>query len=306
MSVQRVNFYQPQFHVKQDYLSARFFPLYAAALAIALFTASSVLKGMEKKLSNELSTVQGEMAAVSSQLEELSKRFREIPKDDSLEGKVASMEQELDRKEKVITLLAGRQLGNPDGFSPMLMGLARNPVKGVWLNTMMFRRGGNDYILTGKARKTELLPEFIDQLLEQPGFTGHPLKALMVGLPSPNADQLDFVLSTHDVGELRTILKSLKEQAKGEGKGGEGKDGEKGDDKGGAREGMTPFVMPGLQNLPPGMAPPVMLPPGMLPQGIEALLPPLPLPLPIPMKPQPPADGAPPQPPAPPPPEAKQ
>ncbi|MBF0286081.1 MAG: hypothetical protein HQL51_16655 [Magnetococcales bacterium] len=263
MIPQRINFYQPQFHPQRDYLSARYYPLYAGGLILVLALFSLVLMHKQSGLKAKIQGLRNEKASIELSMVELGRNMQEIPKDDALESRTLAREQELNRREDELKILTGLHPGNVEGFSPMLEGLARTVGKGIWLTAVILEQGGREFAVAGRAVRQELIPGFVERLVTDPGFLGRSIQSLEVGASTDGeGDEVMFVLGNIPREEIKKRLEAMTAQGKAEGESKEGNSA-KGEEGKGAGAGGAP-----VRNLPPGLVKPKMLPPGMLPKEL--------------------------------------
>ena len=73
-------------------------------------------------------------------------------------------------KQQLIVLLSNKTLFNTTGFSPVMEGLAKAIVKGMWLTRITLQKGGAVIALSGQTVSSALVPTFVKNLESNPAF----------------------------------------------------------------------------------------------------------------------------------------
>lgn len=169
---QQVNLYLPIFRqrravfstVAMVQLSAVFL---SGLLAIYLF---GVYQG--RALDRQLARLEAAAAAEETSVERLRKRYPTPTRSRILERELAQLERERAEKAQLVELLSEDELGNSQGFSAYLSGLARQRIDGLWLTLVHLEDGGRQVGLRGVAVRDPLVPRFIARLAGIEAFLG--------------------------------------------------------------------------------------------------------------------------------------
>ncbi len=111
------------------------------------------------------------------------------------------LERERNAKKQVLRLLTGDAAGNRRGFSGHLEGLARRPVKGLWLSGIRIAAGGDRLALQGSTLQADLVPQFLEALSSELAFAGHEFLTLRMERPEKDPVRIDFDLQTKPEGQ---------------------------------------------------------------------------------------------------------
>jgi len=113
-----------------------------------------------------------------------------------LDRRIARLTAERRAKGHVLNLLAGRAVGNTDGFSAYLEGLARQTQSGVWLRRIAIRGGGNDLTLAGSALDPKLVPRYLKRLSAQAPYKGTAFRTFKMSRRTDAGPSVDFAVGT--------------------------------------------------------------------------------------------------------------
>lgn len=198
--MQQINLYQPE-----RYAAPR---LAAANALLAVIVVSVALVALYYGFGSwQLNNARGDLAHAKTLVGELGKRSDSLTQlvkqrkpSVALESKAKRLEQDLAAKRMVLNLLTGDSAGNRVGFSGHLEGLARRPLKGLWLTGISIENGGRHLALRGNALSPDLLPRYLELLSEEKAFAGQEFQTLQMERPTPDAPAVEFQLRTVPAG----------------------------------------------------------------------------------------------------------
>jgi hypothetical protein len=188
---QQINLYNPIFLKQRKIFSAATMAqalvvIVAAALAFAAFAHYQV-----RHLADEVQRGEARLKAEEARFARLSSEFGARTKSAELEADMKRAEAELKGRESVVALLESGALGatldQGGGVSSYLRALARQTLDGLWLTG--FELAGEDMMLTGRALRGDLLPEYLRRLGREQVMQGRQFALLDMREPKPAADQ---------------------------------------------------------------------------------------------------------------------
>ena len=196
---QEVNLYLPVFRqrravfstVAMVQLSAVFL---AGLLAIHLF---GVYQG--RVLDRELARLEAAAVSEAASLERLRARYPRPTRSRILERELAQLEREQLQKARLVELLSDDDLGNSDGFSAYLAGLARQRIHGLWLTWVQLDAGGRQVGLRGVAVRDPLVPQFITRLSKVEAFRGTEFSEVHLWRQQARDREVRFAVRTADL-----------------------------------------------------------------------------------------------------------
>jgi Tfp pilus assembly protein PilN len=167
---QEVNLYLPHLRPQMDWLSP-VNSLFAIGAAI-IFLGLLVLLGWQQntRLQSDIATIQQQMQSVEQQISVMSSK---LPKSQArqLDRQIAEVRQQIVRRQRIKTLVESQNLGNADGFSSQMEGLARRLPAKLYLEGFRLEAGGGLVSLQGRTVKAQSVPLYIGQLQKEPAFT---------------------------------------------------------------------------------------------------------------------------------------
>lgn len=186
---QQINLYNPIFLKQKKIFAATTMAqalavILAGALAFAAFAAYQV-----RKLEAEVKSGEALAKAEEARLASVKVEFAARRPSTALAEEVQRRERDLKVRDDIIGLLSGGGLGDSGGVSPYLRALARQNLNGLWLTG--FELTGKDMILSGRALRAELVPEYLRRLGREPVMQGRQFAMLSMHEPKQEADKGD-------------------------------------------------------------------------------------------------------------------
>ncbi len=197
---QQVNLYQLRFQKVRP-------PLAAGLLARGMLGALGVLllvfghaEWRARDAGARLESLHALRASESTRLVELATLYPAREVDAALEGEVAGLELERAAKTRLLGLLSNQGLGNTDGFSAQMSGIARRRVDGLWLRELRIEAGGSELALVGSALDAELVPRFLRNLGQEETFAGRDFRRLHIERSNDEPGRIDWSVHTRPEG----------------------------------------------------------------------------------------------------------
>lgn len=195
--MQQINLYQDQFRVRRDRLDARHL---AAALVLLLVVLAGVTAWLQfdtRQVAERAASRQAERDGLEQEVLALQSRLDERTTAAGAQADAtARLRQELAAKQRVLEYLESGPIARRDGFSAHLHGLARRVVDDLWLERIVFERGGDRLRLEGHALRAGGVPQMIAALGDEAVYSGHAFRSLVIERPADAEWRVDFVLSS--------------------------------------------------------------------------------------------------------------
>jgi len=182
---QQINLYNPIFLKQRKIFSATTMAqalgaILVGAIAFAVFAGYQVAR-----LESEVKRGEARVKAEEARLARVSAEFSARKQNAALAEEVKQSERDLKVREDIVALLSGGALGEAGGVSPYLRALARQNLDGLWLTG--FELAGKDMILSGRALRADLLPEYLRRLGREPAMQGRQFAMLSMQEPRMDA-----------------------------------------------------------------------------------------------------------------------
>ncbi len=203
---QYINLYQPQFHKQSGPLSARRLVQACVLVFVGLLLVYAYTLWQLAPVKQDIARLQTQQAAATQQLVQQAQQFAPVKKDALLAREIERLSKELASKKAILDLPSVEAFGNNQGFSPYLIGLARQRVEGMWLTGININAGGAELELFGSTLAPDLVPAFLQQLSKEPAFTGREFKTLSLERAETGTAKLNFTLRTSDMMEAKAAV----------------------------------------------------------------------------------------------------
>ncbi|MDQ2075219.1 MSHA biogenesis protein MshI [Marinimicrobium sp. ABcell2] len=192
--MQQINLYLPEFRPNRKPVRAVHmgWALLAAAVLLVLISLWSSYRtgGLANQVAQEeqkLNELQGQVATLQQQQPRL--------RGPGLETEVERLQQEIRRRERIKALIAQQNMGNAEGFSGQLQGLARQSMEDLALEWFSLQQGGGYVELGGRVRTADLVPLYLQRLRQEDSFAGARFGVLDMGRDESTAPGLEFNLT---------------------------------------------------------------------------------------------------------------
>jgi MSHA biogenesis protein MshI len=175
---QQINLY-----LKIERKQVQRFSAYTVLLGMGVVAAVLLLVCVGIGISNRtieqsMAQQQVEKAQLQKTVEELRSNLRQLADVRELDEAITRLGSDVQTKRRIIDKLASMPDKANSGFSGLMSALARAPVNGMWLTAISFAEGGVDVALKGESRTPELVPAYLQQLSNQPVFSGRRFSVL--------------------------------------------------------------------------------------------------------------------------------
>lgn len=178
---QQINLYNPIF-LKQKKIFAASTMAQALAVILVGALAFAAFAGYQvRKLDAEVKSGAALAKAEEARLASVKVEFAARTPSAALAEEVGRRERELKMREDIIGLLSGGGLSDAGALSPYLRALARQNLNGLWLTG--FELTGKDMVLSGRALRAELVPEYLRRLGREPVMQGRQFAMLSMQEP---------------------------------------------------------------------------------------------------------------------------
>jgi len=87
-----------------------------------------------------------------------------------LDREMTRLASEIERRQAISRLISGQNLGNQEGFSSSMQGLARHSNESLYLQSFALRQGGGLVSLQGEVREAHFLPAYLKALQGDKSF----------------------------------------------------------------------------------------------------------------------------------------
>lgn len=191
--MQQINLYIAEFHPQRQWLTARHCAqLWGAVLGVGLLIA--IAQGwLGHRLRIEANALQTQVLDEQRALEADQAQLALRKPSPALNSELERSNAEEVAKTELLQALQAGDLSGKEGYTRVLVSLARNTMEGLWLTNIEIAAA--DVNLKGTTRKADFVPVYIDKIVGDSGFGPREYRSLK--LQSEDSGLLTFELRGH-------------------------------------------------------------------------------------------------------------
>lgn len=169
--LQQINLYEepPEPDIWRDYSP---FPQVGAGLVLILALVYAFTLWSHWALQDQLDQVQQQYQLGQQNIDKLKQQLPAPVVDEALLGEVSALVEQEKAGRELLKALNVERIGNADGFSDYIEGLARRNIDGLWFTRIELQQGGSWIGLQGQTTKPASVPMLIRNLGQEPVFGG--------------------------------------------------------------------------------------------------------------------------------------
>lgn len=197
---QQINLYQPIFRKQKKVFSAVAM-LQVSAIALVMFMLTGGYSYLQlNRLKQQETVAANNLFRIHQQIEELEAKSKDNTTSKLLEAEINRITREIEQKKNVASLLTKGSFANTAGFSGYFEAIARQHVSGTWLTTITIGDGGSILNMRGITYSAELVPVYLQRLLQEEVFTGASFNVLGMVRSANNPEEISFHAGTNNRG----------------------------------------------------------------------------------------------------------
>jgi len=175
---QQINLYLKIDRQRVDRFNVNSVLLGVAALVMLLAVACASIGFDNHSLQQQLLQRQAELESLKKDVNTSRETLRQLSDVRELDEAIIRLERDAQMKHRIIDKLSAMPEESNSGFSGLLAALGKTLVSGMWFTAIHFDDGGENVALKGESRTPDLLPAYLQQLSEQPAFSGRRFSVL--------------------------------------------------------------------------------------------------------------------------------
>lgn len=199
--IQNINLYQPILRKQPKVFSAATMAQIGAGIVAVMLALSGYSAYKVRALESSVAAVEMRKASLQKQITDARAKYEARSSSTLLESELRRVSDEVENRKKIATLLKRGPLSNTGGFSGHLESLAGHHATGTWLTQIVFREGGDWISLAGVALAPELVPVYLQRLLDAPAFQGSRFNVLELAVSEEDPQQILFQVGTTPEGK---------------------------------------------------------------------------------------------------------
>lgn len=201
MSIQQVNLYTEAFRPQKIVLPLSQIVLIAALLIAVLVGLSFWLSARADYLAMQADEKVAKAEALSATVQDLAAKVALLKQDESLVRHNEQLKAQIEAREQMLLTLGTVALRDSGGFSPYLIGLARQKHENLWLSRIHISSSGNSLHLEGEASRADAIPAYLQKLNAEDVFEGHAFSVFELNADEEQSRILHFTLQSSNAPE---------------------------------------------------------------------------------------------------------
>jgi hypothetical protein len=206
--MQQVNLYTEAFRPKKVVLPLEhiiLLPVLAIILVVAASFGLSYFLGIE---SQEVTALQSKNETMAVRLESLEARANKQRKDESLVFANQRLNAKLLARQQMIDMLDTVVVKDDEGFSNILVSLARQKLSKLWLSSIYIGSSGKEMHIEGQTLNADLVPEYLQSLRKESSFLGRAFTLFELEKHSSRKHWINFSLRSEALKAQPEVLLS--------------------------------------------------------------------------------------------------
>lgn len=197
---QQVNLYTQELRPRKEVLQAGALMTLVAVLLVALGVVFAVIGYQNSELEARVSALESQAQTLEQNVAQLSERVSARQPAPEIQDALDRVTETLARRQKLLERVEGLILNDGRRFSPQMAALARQIPKDVWLTGIRLDAQPSLVTIEGRARSGALVPAYLENLGNEPVFTGQTFGAFRLTRPEEGR-WIEFHVATERAGE---------------------------------------------------------------------------------------------------------
>jgi len=192
--MQQINLYTDDFRPKRVVLSLEQILLLPLITVVVLALLSYWLHVNVEQTKSDISEQESKKTSLQVKLDKLEAKARLQRRDESLVAANKRLSETLGARQKMVGMLDTVVVKDDEGFSSILISLARQKVDGLWLKEIHIGASGKEMTLKGSTTKASAVPGYLQNLRQESSFIGRSFTLFELGQDPERRALVDFVL----------------------------------------------------------------------------------------------------------------
>lgn len=191
--MQQINLYLPEFQPNREPMRSvhMLWGLVLFLVLLVVFSLYTANANKQKGLAVENSRQQ--LEATKSRLMDLEQQ-RPQQNLAQLDAEIVRLQNELQRRQQILGVIADKKLGNNSGYSAHLYALGEQALESISLQAFSLQQGGAYIEFAGKTLAADQVPFYIQRLRTQPAFAEASFGVLRI-TPASSGGAFDFFVA---------------------------------------------------------------------------------------------------------------
>jgi len=202
--MQQINLYTDDFRPKKVVLSLEQILLLPLITIVVLALLTYWLHLNLEQTKKDISEQESKKTSLQVRVDKLEARARLQIKDESLVAANNRLSETLGARQKMVGMLDTVVVKDDEGFSNILISLARQKITGLWIKEIHIGVSGKEMTLKGTTSNASAVPGYLQNLRKEASFVGRSFTLFELGQDAENHNLVDFTLRS----ELKLVTGS--------------------------------------------------------------------------------------------------
>jgi len=207
--MQQVNLYTDAFKPPKVKLPLEQLILFPCLLLVLLILSSFAFNAYLQKQQGKLAELQVKNSAMTERLSVLNAKAEKQRQDDSLIASNQRLQQTLEAREGMLATLDQVVLKESEGFSAILIALARQRESGLWLTGIHLGGEQHQMVLEGVTTQAELVPGYLQKLRQEASLLGRKFSIFELNAHETQSKWLNFSLKAEQDDKSNLLVQPV-------------------------------------------------------------------------------------------------
>ncbi|MBW4936507.1 PilN domain-containing protein [Marinobacter sp. F4206] len=198
---QQVNLYVQELRPRKEKLQAGMLLGLVAVLVMGLIVTGTVVHYQNNRLENQVHVLELQNMSVEQDIVRLSEAVSARQPAPEVREALERVTDTLMRRQRLLERVESLVLDDGGRFSPQMAALARQIPEDVWLTGIRLNGLQAKVTIEGRARSSALVPAYLENLGEEPAFSGKTFGAFRLSRPETGR-WIEFHVATERSGEV--------------------------------------------------------------------------------------------------------
>lgn len=204
--MQQINLFTEAFRPQKVYLSLLQMVLALAACVLLLIALSIWLNVRLDGALQQVNSASAKTAHMQTKVDELAAQAALLKQDDSLVTANKRLVTQIEARETMLRTLDSLALRDDAGFSPFLIGLARQRMEGLSLSRITLASSGASMVLEGETKRAANVPAYLAKLRDESIFVGRNFTMFDIESDADGGAAIRFSLQSNAAAESPYVV----------------------------------------------------------------------------------------------------
>lgn len=197
--MQQVNLYTQELRPRREQLQVGTLMTLVALVLVALIVTKAATHYQNGRLEAQVEALESQNRSLEQNIARLSETVRARQPAPEVQQALERVTATLMRRQRLLERVENLVLNNGGRFSPQMAALARQIPDDVWLTGIRLNGQQARVTIEGRARSGALVPAYLENLSDEPVFTGKTFGAFRLTRPE-SGRWIEFHVATERAG----------------------------------------------------------------------------------------------------------